>query len=136
MTEAPSRSRLAYALLIVAVIALGLASRAKSLQPFLPLFIGNYAGDTLYAVMIFFGLAFLRPRAATLTLAALALGFCTLIELSQLYHAVWVDNLRHTRIGGLVLGFGFLWSDLVCYAVGVACGVALEFLLRRNKALP
>lgn len=129
------RSRLVYALLIIVVIALGLASRAKALQPFLPTFISEYAGDTLYAVMIFFGLAFLRPQFSTSRLATLALSICVLIELSQLYHAPWVDVIRQTRIGALILGFGFLWSDLFCYVVGVACGVSLEFLLRRKKAL-
>jgi hypothetical protein len=129
------RSRIVYALLIIVVIALGLASRAKALQPFLPTFISEYAGDTLYAVMIFFGLAFLRPQISTLRLAGVALSVCVLIELSQLYHAPWLDAIRHTRIGGLILGFGFLWSDLLCYVVGVACSVNLELLLRRKKAL-
>ena len=130
------RSRIVYALLIIVVIAMGLASRAKASQPFLPTFISEYAGDTLYAVMIFFGLAFLRPQTATLRLAALALSVCVLIELSQLYHAPWLDAIRHTRIGGLILGFGFLWSDLLCYVVGVACGVGLEWLFSDKKALP
>jgi hypothetical protein len=35
-------------------------------------------------------------------------------------------------LGGLMLGFGFLWSDLLCYALGVV----LERLFRRKKALP
>ena len=40
------------------------------------------------------------------------------VELSQLYHAPWIDSIRQTTLGGLILGFGFLWSDLACYAVG------------------
>jgi hypothetical protein len=36
------------------------------------------------------------------------------------------------RVGGLVLGYGFLWSDLVCYAVGIGAGVLAErFRARR-----
>jgi hypothetical protein len=46
--------------------------------------------------------------------ASIALAFAWAIELSQLYHAPGIEALRHTRLGGLVLGFGFLWSDLVC----------------------
>jgi Protein of unknown function (DUF2809) len=134
MMESLSRSRLSYALLIIAVIVLGLASRAKSLQPFLPSFISEYAGDTLYAVMIYFGLAFLRPRASTLTLAVWAFGICVLIELSQLYHAAWIDSLRQTRIGGLVLGFGFLWSDVLCYTVGIFSSAALVWWFKRFSA--
>ncbi len=41
------------------------------------------------------------------------------VELSQLYHAPWIDSIRQTTLGGLILGFGFLWSDLACYALGV-----------------
>ncbi|MEN8216136.1 MAG: DUF2809 domain-containing protein, partial [Pseudomonadota bacterium] len=34
------------------------------------------------------------------------------------------------RLGALVLGHGFLWSDLVCYSVGVAMGVVGEMMCR------
>jgi hypothetical protein len=118
------------------IIALGLATRAKSMQSFLPSFLSEYAGDTLYALMVFFGLGCLFPKRSTWRVAAMAFGLCLCLEGSQLYHAPWIDALRHTRWGGLILGFGFLWSDLFCYAVGVALGVVLERLFRRKKALP
>ena len=48
---------------------------------------------------------------------------CYAIEGSQLCHAPWIDTIRHTRLGALVLGYGFLWSDIICYTVGAAlCG--------------
>ena len=133
--KSSSRSRIVYALFIAGVIALGLASRAKSMQPHLPHFISEYAGDTLWALTAFLGFGFLFPKLSTWRVAALAFGFALLIELSQLYHAAWLDTIRHTRIGGLVLGFGFLWSDLACYAVGVLVGAALDLLITRKKAL-
>jgi Protein of unknown function (DUF2809) len=40
--------------------------------------------------------------------------------------APWIDSIRQTILGGLILGFGFLWSDFACYAVGVALGVMIE----------
>jgi VanZ family protein len=55
------------------------------------------------------------------------------IEISQLYHSPWIDVIRKTTIGGLVLGYGFLWSDIVCYIVGIAIGVILEIFLRINN---
>jgi hypothetical protein len=130
MKEASARSRFVYALLITAVIALGLATRAKSMQSFLPSFLSEYAGDTLYALMVFFGLGCLFPKRSTWRVAAMAFGLCLCLEGSQLYHAPWLDALRQTRWGGLILGFGFLWSDLFCYAVGAGCGVGVEVLLR------
>jgi glycopeptide antibiotics resistance protein len=83
-------------------------------------------GDALYALMIFLGLGFLFPKFSSLKIAAFAVGFCFAIEISQLYHAPWIDAIRDMRLGGLILGFGFLWSDLVCYLVGVALGFFAE----------
>jgi Protein of unknown function (DUF2809) len=61
-----------------------------------------------------------------LTRAAISLTLAFLVEISQLYHAPWIDSIRQTTLGGLVLGFGFLWTDLVCYSVGIALGLVLE----------
>ena len=118
----PSRSRPIYALLVAFVIVLGLASRSR----IAPHFVREYVGDALYAWMMFFGFGFLFPKFPTIKIAALALAFCCLIEISQLYHAPWIEVIRHTRLGGLILGFGFLRSDLVCYFVGVSFGFLAE----------
>lgn len=50
------------------------------------------------------------------------------IEISQLYHAEWIDRIRDTSLGGLVLGYGFLWSDIEAYTLGVASCAAIELL--------
>ena len=72
----PSRSRPIYALLIAIAIILGLASRIRVA----PHFVHEYVGDALYALMIFLGLGFLFPKSSFLKIAALALGFCFVIE--------------------------------------------------------
>ncbi|MFO0014337.1 MAG: DUF2809 domain-containing protein [Planctomycetota bacterium] len=61
---------------------------------------------------------------------SLALAFS--VECSQLYHAPWIDEIRQTTLGGLVLGFGFLWTDLVCYAFGIAIGSLPEWGIRNG----
>ena len=66
----------------------------------------------------------MRKRVA----CVLALVFSYLIEISQLYHAPWIDAIRATALGGLVLGFGFLWSDILCYTVGVLLGIIVDGL--------
>ena len=58
--------------------------------------------------------------------AAIATGFSFVMELSQLYHSPWIDSLRQTRLGGLILGSDFLWIDLVRYSVGVLSCLACE----------
>jgi hypothetical protein len=58
--------------------------------------------------------------------AAWTLGLSVLVELSQLIHTPWLDALRANRFVALVLGRGFVASDLVCYAVGVALAAGTD----------
>ncbi|WP_259404280.1 DUF2809 domain-containing protein [Hymenobacter sp. HSC-4F20] len=127
-----SKHRIRYALLSLLTVALGLASRRFSLV--LPAWVGAYAGDALWALLVFWMLRFWRPLGGSTKTAAVALGFAFLIELSQLYHAPWLDAVRSTTLGSLMLGHGFLWSDLLCYTLGVLAGVGLEQLWARVKA--
>jgi hypothetical protein len=113
----------------VAVVALGLLSRRYA--AYLPAFLAAYAGDTLWALMLFLGIGAVVPAWPTRRTAAVTMAACFLVELSQLYHAPWIEDVRHTRLGGLVLGYGFLWSDLACYTAGVAAGAALDAGVRR-----
>jgi hypothetical protein len=76
--------------------------------------------------MVFWLLALARPTARTRTLAGAALVIATLVELSQLYRAPWIDVVRATRPGALALGQGFLWSDLACYVLGVAIASGVD----------
>lgn len=121
------RSRITYLIVIIVVVILGLSSRRYSWL--LPVFLAAYAGDTLWALTAFLGIGMLFPRWTTLRVCVTALLFAFSIEVSQLYHSVWVDQIRHTRIGGLILGYGFLWSDLLCYSVGISIGCVLEIFL-------
>lgn len=120
------RNRLLYGLMIVIVIALGLLSRKMAYA--IPQFLNAYLGDALWALMIFIGFGFIFRYMKTKKIALMAIAFCYLIEISQLYHAPWIDSIRKTTLGGLVLGYGFLWSDLLAYAIGIAAGVILEVL--------
>lgn len=119
--------------MVLSVIALGLASRWTG--SYLPVVLREYAGDTLWALMVFLGFGVVFPRTPTLRLAGLALTVAYLIELSQLYRAPWIEAVRRTRLGGLILGFGFVWSDLVCYAAGVLAGAGFEFLAMRFERI-
>jgi len=76
--------------------------------------------------MVFVGVGFLLPRASTLAVTSLALTFSWGVEFSQLYHAPWIDAVRATIPGKLVLGNTFNWPDLFAYALGVALGAWAE----------
>ncbi|MBT4968715.1 MAG: DUF2809 domain-containing protein, partial [Bacteroidetes bacterium] len=41
-------------------------------------------------------------------------------------------SIRETFIGGLVLGFGFHWEDLVCYTAGVLLALSADLILHKN----
>ncbi|HDR7896107.1 DUF2809 domain-containing protein [Bacillus pacificus] len=121
------RNRLLYATFTILVIILGLSSRKFAFA--LPALLNNYLGDALWALMIFIGFGFLFPKIEMKKLALISLMFCYGIEVSQLYHAEWIDSIRATTLGGLVLGYGFLWSDLVAYTIGVGIGFLFELIL-------
>ena len=131
------RRRTAYAALVVTAIVLGLASRrfGDALPPPLADRVRLYAGDAIWAAMVYFLGAAIAPHASIARLSIGALGFAWVIEVSQLYHAPWIEALRATRVGGLVLGFGFLWSDVVCYAVGVAFAALVDAVMRRRHGV-
>ena len=121
------RKRRWYALFILVTIIIGLGSRKYPSQ--LPEFIAAYAGDTMWTLHFFLWIGFLFPTVTTTRAAIGALFFSYFIEIVQFYHAPWIDALRATAIGGLLLGYDFLWSDILCYTVGTFIGVAGEMLL-------
>lgn len=129
MTDATARSRTTSAAILLTTIALGLGSRRHTAA--LPPLVATYAGDVLWAGMVFWLGALLAPRAPTTHLAIAAFTIAVAVELSQLYRPPWLDAIRATRGGALVLGQGFLWSDLVCYAAGVAGAALLDRAIRR-----
>jgi len=120
-----SRHRGLYFLWIALVIATGLACR---FWLGLPWFWAKYSGDALWALMFFFIFVWLWPAAATLRIALLTFVFSVAIECSQLYHAPWLDTIRATWPGRLLLGDTFAWRDILAYLVGVAAGAGLEWL--------
>jgi len=119
--------RVTYFILTIITIIVGLLSRHFS---FIPLFIG----DILWATMVYFICQFLFIEKKTKFVALISLLFCFGIEFSQLYKAPWIDNLRHTLFGRLVLGETFLWGDLLSYTFGIIIGVLLEAMLSKNKS--
>jgi hypothetical protein len=126
------RNRLLYVGLIALVIAVGLPTRL--IPEFLPAFVVDYLGDALWALAIFLliGIVFPKKRARTIFWIALAVTWG--IEFSELYQADWINAIRAYKLGGLILGYTFLPSDLLMYLCGIGAGVILEkWLLTANK---
>jgi hypothetical protein len=126
MNATPQRtpSRTVYAISGVLTVGLGLIWRS-SLLPISP-FLTKYGGDALWALLVFFLVRFIQPRTSVVLSALVAFGFSVCIEASQLYHAPWIDLIRGTRLGSLILGNTFNWPDIPAYAVGIVLGALIE----------
>jgi len=124
------RRRSRVAISIVAVVALGLASR--KFPELFPACLGKYPGDALWALMVFLGVALINPTSSPARLGLLALLLSYLDEFSQIYHAPWIDSIRHTTAGHLLLGSAFSWLDLAAYTVGIGLGVGIDVWLARG----
>ena len=121
---------LIYSILVLVTTALGLASRHPAID--LPPFLAAYLGDTLWAMLVYWCFRLIGKRHSLRRAGMAALLFAYLVEVSQLYQADWANALRDYKIVGLIFGYGFLWSDLVCYTVGVLAGLAIDrWLIRR-----
>jgi hypothetical protein len=126
------RRRLIYLIAIALLFLFGLPSRL--IPQYLPDFYVGYVGDALWAMAIFFMLGVVFPSASTRRLVIVALTITYAIEISELYQADWINQLRSIKFIGLILGFTFQWSDLVMYTIGITVGALIErFLLRPHQ---
>jgi hypothetical protein len=123
------KTRIVWVIAAASAIIAGLASRRY--REYLPSLLADYAGDTLWSLVLFLSISTLMTRWPVLVRATIGLALAFLVEISQLYHAPWIDSIRRTTLGGLVLGFGFLWTDLVCYSLGILIGALAELGIRR-----
>lgn len=120
------RKRLVHAVLTLIVIIAGLSSR--QFPGLFPVALGKYPGDALWALMVFLLFGMAMPKASSARLAVLALGVSFFVEFSQLWQGSWINSVRHTRIGHLVLGSAFGWYDLIAYSAGVLVGYTAEMV--------
>ena len=118
-------NRYLYFILIILVIILGILSRKIDGFP-------TFFGDTLYAIMVYFGMRMFFINLNLKKVAILALAFCFCIEFLQLYRAEWMLAIRRTTLGHYALGQGFLWSDLGFYTLGVVISFLIDFNFVKN----
>lgn len=115
---------------IAIVVVLTTAALPARLAPgFYPHFVERYVADGVWAMTLYFGLTILFPKHEHRKLALILLAICFAVEVSQLYQADWITQVRHFPGVGLLLGYGFLWSDLVAYTLGVGAGFLADELM-------
>jgi hypothetical protein len=127
--ERLARKRLWVAVALAGTIALGLLSRRYPL----PGILAEYTGDALYASAAFAGLSLLFAGARTRSLAITAFVLSASVEFSQLLNWSFLNDLRSTLFGRLVLGSGFKWADMVAYSLGAMAAAAVDLALRKRR---
>lgn len=128
------RNRITHSVALALVLGTGLLWRSRYL-PMSP-FLSKYGGDALWALAVFLGAGLFFTRASTWRIALTALGFAWAIEFSQLYHAPWLDHLRSSLPGRLVLGSTFNAPDLLAYLIGIVLGASVEWVSFKPSQTP
>ena len=124
------QKRIVYFIVIVITIATGLFVRLK--QQWFPDIVNLYLGDILYAFMMFYIVSFVSKKYLITKRAVIALSVCLVIEVLQLYQAEWINVIRQTLPGRLILGSVFLCSDLLAYTIGILAAFIFEkFILSK-----
>ena len=122
--------RIAAALALTVVVVSGLLV-ARVLPPSMAT---DVAGDALYAVAVYAGLALLAPRMLPSLLAVIAAAWCVGVELFQLtgLPLAWAAGFPPAA---LVLGSGFDARDVVVYIAALAAAALVDHGVRRRTGI-
>lgn len=123
--EKERKLRICYLAGIAVLIALGLLSRRVRFVP-------AACGDALWAMMVYccFRIVLIRKPMVISAAAALIASFA--VEFSQMLKPDWLVKIRSTFLGHMLLGQGFLWSDLLAYTIGIAVVYGITALIRQG----
>ena len=124
-----TRLRLGYglaALLILAAeVLIALFVRDRFIRP--------YGGDILVTLLICCVIRVILPRGYRLPIGGGVLVFAVLVEIGQYFGLVYLLGLGHIGFFRILIGTGFSWWDMVCYAAGCILFVAADALLPSSK---
>ncbi len=116
-------TRLLCALGLGIVIPLGLGSKVYT--GWGQAWVDGYSGDILFELAWIFFIACLRPRISAWKLSLWVFGLTSVVEALQLWQPAWLQAIRATLPGKLLLGSQFVWADFLYYAIGCVLGWGL-----------
>ena len=116
---------LAALLLFVIEVLIALFVRDRFIRP--------YGGDILVTLLICCVIRVILPRGYRLPMGGGVLAFAILVEIGQYFGLVYLLGLGHIEFFRILMGTGFSWWDMVCYAAGCAVFVAADALLPSSK---
>lgn len=128
------RARLWTLASIVVVVPLGLSTKLCRIEGLA--WIRENFGGALYVVFFCLVALLVVPRARPWIIAlSVFLATCG-VEVLQLWHPPWLEAIRSTRPGALVLGSTFVWADFPWYLVGAVLGWGWTQALSRGLRAP
>lgn len=114
------RYRLALLIGMILIIPLGYSVRfATGLGS--PVF-QDVCGSIAYQILLMFLFAFFYPRMNLVKVAIAVFVLSSAIELLQLWQPPFLQAIRATWAGRVLLGNTFLWADFPPYAIGSFLG--------------
>ena len=119
-----------YIPIVLFIIAIGIPSRLYS-QHF-PNWYVTYAGDFLWSMLVYFLFANIFQLSTKIAFLS-SLVFAYTIEVSQLFHPAWLESIRSIKVFALILGHGFLWSDILAYTLGITLSVVIDRAITSPK---
>jgi hypothetical protein len=122
-----------YLMMMLLAALFGILSRSEQIN--FPHLIRTFAGDTMWAFAAYFLVRLFLINNKIISVFLGAYGLSLFVELSQLLKWDILVAFRNTTIGGLLIGFGFHWEDLICYLAGCLIALVIDylFLLTINK---
>lgn len=115
--------------IVIALIPIGLAS--KFYQGPLQFWVNNSFSSIFYEMFWIFLAALIWPRLPPGWVAFWVFVVTSVLEFLQLWKPPFLQAIRSTLIGRLLLGNSFVWGDFLYYVLGCAVG---WLILRTLKA--
>jgi hypothetical protein len=113
--------RMRFGISLIISVALGVATQFASGPAFE--WVARGLGGAFYVLVWIFAALFVFPDWRPKRVCAGALFATILVECAQLWHPAWLDSIRATWPGGLLLGSAFHWADFPYYFLGYFIGL-------------
>ncbi len=117
-------------MLLILLIPIGLGLKFYN-GPF-EFWINNSISDIVYEIFWCLILFLFLPKSSPLKIALLIFIITSIIEFSQLWHPHFLENLRSSFLGRILLGTTFVWSDFFYYVLGCIFGWKIMLYFRAS----
>ena len=82
-------------------------------------------GGAAYVIFFVVALAIISQASSATRITLIVLTLTCVLEFLQLWHLLWLEQIRRTLLGRALLGTTFGWTDFPPYFAGAVIGWAL-----------